>query len=104
EEYDHPLLSRYRDVEKSGFQSASEYPEDLKQDVAKISPSDVAFLSLTSGTEGYPKSVILTHQAVLALTEPFMEIERYSATDELMSCVPLPWIAERYFSVILHLK
>jgi len=102
EEYDHAVLIMYEDVEKMGCQPAAS--DELKRDVEKISLTDAAFLSLTSGTTGKPKSVILTHQSILAMAQSFMGVEHYDRTDQLISYVPLPWIVERCFSVIFHFK
>ncbi|MGD0659450.1 MAG: AMP-binding protein [Syntrophorhabdales bacterium] len=104
EEYDDVRLASYAETEKIGRHLAHEHPEELKQSVAELQPGDPAFLSLTSGTAGRPKTVILTHQAVLAIAESFTKVERLHAADELISCVPLAWITERCFSVVFHLK
>jgi long-chain acyl-CoA synthetase len=104
EEYDYPILISYEEVERIGSQLALESPEALQQSVAKIGPEDIALLSLTSGTTNNPRSVILTHQVILEIAESFMKTEQYCSADELISIVPLPWIVERCFSIIFHLK
>ncbi len=104
EDYDHDILVSYDKVAEIGKQKAAVLPEELEQAAAGIKPGDIAFLCLTSGTTKNPKSVILTHECVLTLADSLMEIDTYGPTDEELSYLPLPWIVERFFSVILHLK
>jgi long-chain acyl-CoA synthetase len=102
EEYSHPILAGYEEAENVGHQLAREYPNDLKREVAKSQAGQPSFLSLTSGTTGHPKSVVLTHQAVLTIAESFRAVEQFHSADELISCAPLAWIVERCFSIVFH--
>jgi long-chain acyl-CoA synthetase len=102
--YDHPKLVSYEDVKSVGRRMAREFPLELEESVAAIKPTDVAFLSLTSGTTTNPKSVMLSHRCVIALADSLLAVEAYDQNDEEISYPPLPWITERFFSVILHMK
>jgi long-chain acyl-CoA synthetase len=47
---------------------------------------------------------MLSHRCVIALADSLLAVEAYAQTDEEISYPPLPWITERFFSVILHVK
>jgi long-chain acyl-CoA synthetase len=104
EDYDHPILTSYEDVQQKGRRRWKEFPLAVEESVAEIEPSDVAFLCLTSGTTKNPKSVMMTHECVLKLADSLLDVDWYGPADEEISYLPLPWIVERFFSVIFHLK
>ena len=104
EDYEYDVLISYEELEQIGRKRLSDLPEDLEMSVAEIQPQDVAFLCTTSGTTKHPKSVMLTHRCVLDLADTLLDIDTYGPSDEEISYLPLPWIVERFFSVIFHLK
>lgn len=104
EEYRHPLLIRYREVEELGRHRMAEFAGDLEKSVAEIHPADIACLCLTSGTTKNPKSVMLSHEALLRLADALMSVDSYGPQDEEISYLPLPWIPEQFFALIFHLK
>ncbi len=104
EDYDHPILVDYEDLERKGADRSKDHRGEFEQSVSEIKSEDVAFLCLTSGTTKNPKSVMLTHLCVIALADSLMQFDAYGPSDEEISYLPLPWIVERFFSVIFHLK
>ncbi|AOM78750.1 hypothetical protein BFS30_17155 [Pedobacter steynii] len=50
---------------------------------------DIAFLQFSSGSTGHPKGVILTHQNLLENIEAISKASAYSASDSMLSWMPL---------------
>jgi long-chain acyl-CoA synthetase len=104
EDYKQEILVSFDEILKLGEKRKEEHPDEIKETVASLKAEDVAFLCLTSGTTKNPKSVMLTHKCVLELADAMMAVDKYGPDDEEISYLPLPWIVERFFSVIFHLK
>ncbi len=104
EDYDHPILISYSELEETGRRRLSGRPTELEESISQVKPEDTAFLCTTSGTTKNPKTVMLSHKCVLKLAEALMKLDSYGPDDEEVSYLPLPWIVERFFSVIFHMK
>ena len=72
---------------------------DLAARIAAQKPEDVCTLIYTSGTTGAPKAVSLTHQNIIWTTSRLVEIYRVTASDEMLSYLPLSHIAEQVVSL-----
>jgi len=66
-------------------------------------PEDVALLTYTSGTTGHPKGVMLSHANLLEAAEGFVAAEDIRPTDDILSYLPMAWIGESLFSLVLTL-
>jgi long-subunit acyl-CoA synthetase (AMP-forming) len=74
---------------------------DLRARIEAQKPGDLCTLIYTSGTTGPPKAVALSHHNVVWTTARLIEAYNASATDEMVSYLPLSHIAEQ--AVSLHI-
>ncbi|MDT7635149.1 MAG: fatty-acyl-CoA synthase [Pseudonocardiales bacterium] len=54
-----------------------------------IAGADPAVIAFTSGTTGYPKGAVLTHQNLLATINAYTRFEGYNSDTTMLCCVPL---------------
>jgi fatty-acyl-CoA synthase len=54
-----------------------------------IAAADPAVIAFTSGTTGYPKGAVLTHQNLLATINAYTRFEGYTSDTAMLCCVPL---------------
>ncbi|SFA53242.1 non-ribosomal peptide synthase domain TIGR01720/amino acid adenylation domain-containing protein [Pedobacter suwonensis] len=83
------LASSYLDVEKSSIAIADIYSSDKAAVIFECQEDDIAFLQFSSGSTGYPKGIILTHQNLLTNIAAISKAAAYSATDTMLSWMPL---------------
>jgi long-subunit acyl-CoA synthetase (AMP-forming) len=72
---------------------------DLRARLAAQKPEDLCTLIYTSGTTGPPKAVTLSHHNVVWTAQRVAETYRVTATDDLVSYLPLSHIAEQVVSL-----
>lgn len=66
------------------------FPERMfKKTAPKVKPTDTAVILFTSGSEGMPKAVILSHQNILANINQIPTMLDIGPGDVLMSCLPI---------------
>lgn len=56
---------------------------------AKVSPEDAAIVLFTSGSEGKPKGVVLTHRALLANIAQIRAVIDFSPDDKVLNALPI---------------
>ena len=64
---------------------------------------EVAVLCTTSGTTAHPKLAMLQHRPLLEHVCAYLRAEPREPTDEYVSILPLPWIVEQVYVVLMPL-
>ncbi|MGH9051349.1 MAG: AMP-dependent synthetase/ligase [Acidimicrobiia bacterium] len=94
---DDPMITTLAQLEELG---ASRPAAEFADRVACLRPDDIAVTVYTSGTTGPPKGAMLTHANLLAAAVASSQVYQSTASDEVLSYLPLCHIAERLVSII----
>ena len=95
------LLKSFDELQATGREFAVSHPGCVEAEIDKGDPDDLALLTYTSGTTGHPKGVMLSYANLLSSAQAFVEAEDIRATDELLCYLPMAWIGESLFSLVL---
>ncbi len=101
--YPTEALEPFERVQAAGRDFAATRPGYVEGEIEAGAAEDVALLSYTSGTTGHPKGVMLSHANLLAAAEGFVAAEDIRPTDDILSYLPMAWIGESLFSLVLTL-
>ena len=101
--YPAQALEAFDAVQAAGREFAAARPGWLDAEIDKAAPDDVALFTYTSGTTGNPKGVMLSHANLLAAASGFVSAEDVRPTDNILSYLPMAWIGESLFSLVLTL-
>jgi long-chain acyl-CoA synthetase len=96
-------LEPFDQVQVVGREFATSHPGYVEGEIDKGAAEDVALLTYTSGTTGNPKGVMLSHANLLAAAEGFAAAEDIRPTEDVLSYLPMAWIGESLFSLVLTL-
>ena len=97
--YRHPALLSLEAVQEKGRALARERPGLWEENVARGSTDDLAIISYTSGTTGFPKGAMLTFRNLLAMALSLHQVDPKRPDDEFVSFLPLAWIGEQMMSL-----
>jgi long-chain acyl-CoA synthetase len=97
--YDDPLFVFLKDVQKSGRELASQYPNLFDEMIDQIQPEDVGVIVYTSGTTGLPKGSMITHKNMTSIASFIDQVDKAYETDQYVSFLPLSWIGEQHFAL-----
>lgn len=101
--YPTPALEPFERVQAKGREFGAAHAGYVDGATAKGTAEDVALLTYTSGTTGEPKGVMLSHANLLAAAEGFVAAEDIRPSDDILSYLPMAWIGESLFSLVLTL-
>ncbi len=101
--YTDDILISFVDVQELGHLYAGENSAFFEREVAKGHGNDVAIICYTSGTTGFPKGAMLTHDNLLNMARNLTEIDPIKEGDEFVSFLPLAWIGEQMTAVAASL-
>ncbi len=101
--YPAPALEPFERLQAAGREFGAARPGYLDRAIDQGMPADVALLTYTSGTTGHPKGVMLSHANLLAAAEGFVAAEDIRPTDDILCYLPMAWIGESLFSLVLTL-
>ncbi len=87
-----------------GADSRDWVAEELDSRIAAIEPSDPVTIVYTSGTTGFPKGVVLTHDNLLWEVEAMVRTGTVDYDYRAVSHLPLAHVAERLWSLYLPMR
>jgi long-chain acyl-CoA synthetase len=96
-------LASFEEVQAAGREFGASHPGYVDAEIGVGDPEDLALLTYTSGTTGQPKGVMLSHGNLLSSAQAFVEAEDIRSTDELLCYLPMAWIGDSLFSLVLTL-
>jgi long-chain acyl-CoA synthetase len=101
--YDDPRLVSWQELIRRGEELAGAQPGLFEDEIAQGKGEDVAILCTTSGTTASPKLAMLQFKPFLVHLSSYLRAEPREPTDEYVSILPLPWIMEQVYVVVMPL-
>ena len=102
--YRDPWLMALAEVQELGREFERKNPSYFEEQVEQTRAEDIAVISYTSGTTGFPKGAMLSHRNLLSVGEALLQVDRYRPDDELMAYLPMAWIGDTFWSLSLSHK
>ncbi|MCZ2257361.1 AMP-binding protein [Sporosarcina sp. G11-34] len=97
--YDHPKLSRFDDLLKSGSSLLKNEPDFFPKQTERSLGAHVAIIAYSAATTGNPKGAMLTHSNLIAAAANLNAIDPSEEKDDYFSFLPLAWIHEQVLSI-----
>jgi len=91
-------VTSYDALTKLGREFDAKNPGFFDEEVAKGKPHDVSIMLYTSGTTGKPKGVCQSHSAFIAAAKGGCEFDGLTASDSVLSYLPMAWVGDHLFS------
>jgi long-chain acyl-CoA synthetase len=97
--YHHQKLIGFTEVQARGRTLGEEQPGLWEANVARGRVTDLAIISYTSGTTGFPKGAMLSFRNLLGMAMNLHAVDEKRPGDEFVSFLPLAWIGEQMMSL-----
>ncbi len=97
--YRHPKLVSFEEVEARGRELGVAQPSLWEESVRRGKAEDLAIISYTSGTTGFPKGAMLSFENLLCMAMNLHQVDPKRRGDEFVSFLPLAWIGEQMMSL-----
>jgi long-chain acyl-CoA synthetase len=97
--YRHEKLVAFTEVQARGRSLDAEQPGLWAASVARGRATDLAIISYTSGTTGFPKGAMLSFRNLLGMAMNLHQVDEKRPTDEFVSFLPLAWIGEQMMAL-----
>ena len=91
--YEEDILMAFDEVLQLGREYEKAHPGLFEQEIESGKGEDIALMLYTSGTTGLPKGVMVSHAAIMSFAEQVVDAFRQTDKDELVSFVPMAWVA-----------
>ena len=101
--YRHDWLKAFPDVQAMGREFEQAHPGCFEREVDAGRPDDLSMIAYTSGTTGNPKGAMLTHANAVETAWIFMRAEDVRPDDEWLSYLPMAWVGDAVYSLVLSL-
>lgn len=102
-DFSDPMVMSFDELLELGRELERKEPDLFMSMVENTEPENMALIIYTSGTTGPPKGAMLSHDNIVWTCWSISEANPLYAKDELLSFLPLSHIAERMFTVFLHM-
>jgi long-chain acyl-CoA synthetase len=97
--YRDPILMSLEELEALGRELDRGEPHRFEELVAGGRPEEIALISYTSGTTGFPKGAMLTHAQLIAAIRSAMAVETYKPDDQTLAYLPPAWVGDTFWSL-----
>ena len=97
--YDHPNLTTYKQVQEIGQEYLKKNPDWFRKSIEAGKGTDIAALCYTSGTTGYPKGCIMTHNYLLDSAYRIAGAIRLKTYTQYLSYISPAWATEQMFGL-----
>ena len=86
------------------FSQLTHAGETHQHPLPRLSPDDLAHLTLTSGTTGPVRAVTVSHRQLLGVGQALLDVDPLRPGDDHLSFLPLAWSGEQLMSVSVALQ
>jgi long-chain acyl-CoA synthetase len=97
--YDDSILVSFSEVIQLGQSYEKDHPGLFEENVEKETGEEIALLSYTSGTTGFPKGAMILQKGLVAIARAWRDADQWSDQDRYVSFLHPAWITEQAVGV-----